>query len=114
MLVNPVKFKLEGKETDIIREFSNGDDKYLEKKIIIDKQGNIIKEKDIDNEVIGKDNYNKTRRIMRGLFKSNKGILINSDVNGAYNIMRKVFPEAFKVDEIEGVDLHPVRVSIAC
>jgi putative transposase len=68
----------------------------------------------LDNEVIGKDNYNKTRRIMRGLFKSNKGILINSDANGAYNIMKKVFSEAFKVDEIEGVHLHPIRVSIAC
>jgi putative transposase len=68
----------------------------------------------LDNEVIGKDSYNKSRRIMRGLFKSNKGILINSDVNGAYNIMKKVFSEAFRVDEIEGVGLHPVRVSIAC
>lgn len=51
MLVQPVKFKLEGKETDIIREFSNGDNKYLEKKIIIDKQGNTIKEKNIDNNM---------------------------------------------------------------
>ena len=27
--------------------------------------------------------YNKSRRIFRGLFKSDKGILINADVNGS-------------------------------
>src|SRR5699024_7323782 len=35
------------------------------------------------------------RRIKRGLFKSNKGILINADVNGALQILRKVVPNAF-------------------
>lgn len=68
----------------------------------------------LDNENIGKESYNKSRRFKRGLFKSNTGIIINSDVNGAYNIIRKVFPEAFKVNEIKDVHLHPVRVSIAC
>jgi len=47
----------------------------------------------LDNEEPVKDNYNKKRRIARGLFKSNKGKLINADVNGSYQIMRKVFPE---------------------
>jgi len=32
--------------------------------------------------------------------------------NGAYQIMKKVFPEAF-AEGIEGVGLHPVRVNIA-
>lgn len=68
----------------------------------------------LDNEVIGKDTYNKSRRVVRGLFKSNTNKLINSDVNGAYNIIKKVFSEAFKVDEIEGVHLHPIRVSMTC
>jgi putative transposase len=68
----------------------------------------------LDNEYIGKESYDKSRRIVRGLFKSNKGIIINSDANGAYNILKKAFPEAFKVDEIEDVHLHPIRVSIAC
>lgn len=66
----------------------------------------------LDNEVIGKESYNKSRRIKRGLFKSNKGIIINSDVNGAYNIIKNAISEAFKVDEIEGVHLHPIRVNI--
>jgi putative transposase len=66
----------------------------------------------LDNEEINKKNYNSNRRIKRGLFRSNKGILINADVNSGYNIIRKVFPEAF-AEGIEGVGLHPVRLNIA-
>ena len=66
----------------------------------------------LDGEEINETNYNLQRRIKRGLFKSNKGILINADVNSAYNIIRKVFPEAF-AEGIEGVGLHPVRLNIA-
>lgn len=49
----------------------------------------------LDGEEPIKNNYDKTRRIKRGLFKSNSGRLINSDVNGACQIMKKVFPNAF-------------------
>ena len=38
-------------------------------------------------------------------------IRINTDVNGAYQIMRKVFPKVM-AKGIEGVALHPVRVSL--
>lgn len=64
----------------------------------------------LDNELPIKENYDKSRRIYRGLFKSNSGILINADVNGAYQIMKKVFPNAF-ANGIEGVGLHPIRVN---
>ena len=43
----------------------------------------------IDKEEINKENYNKTRRIKRGLFKTETGKLINSDINGSLNILRK-------------------------
>lgn len=43
----------------------------------------------LDNEYPIKDHYNKQRRLKRGLFKTNNGKLINSDVNAAYQIMRK-------------------------
>ena len=66
----------------------------------------------LDGEEVSKENYDPSRRIKRGLFRSNKGILINADVNSAYNIIRKVFPEAF-AEGIEGVGLHPVRLNIA-
>ena len=61
----------------------------------------------LDNEPPTKEFYNKKRRIHRGLFKSNKGIIINADVNGAYQIMKKVFPNII-MDGIEGVGLHPI------
>lgn len=65
----------------------------------------------LDGELPQKEFYNKNRRVYRGLFISNKGIRINADVNAAYQIMKKVFPNAF-VDGIEGAVLHPVRVNI--
>lgn len=49
----------------------------------------------LDGEEPIKQNYDKSRRIERGLFKSNSGSLINSDVNGSFQIMMKVFPNAF-------------------
>lgn len=64
----------------------------------------------LDNELPIKENYNKSRRVKRGLFKSNNGMLINADLNGSYQIMKKVFPNAF-TNGIVGVDLHPVVIN---
>jgi len=61
----------------------------------------------IDGEYPDKELYDKQRRIYRGLFVSNDGKFINADVNGAYQIMKKAFPNAF-ADGIEGVGLHPM------
>ncbi|MCR5586504.1 MAG: IS200/IS605 family accessory protein TnpB-related protein [Lachnospiraceae bacterium] len=66
----------------------------------------------LDNEEPIKTNYDKSRRVQRGLFVSNNGIKINADVNGAYQIMRKVFPKV-NADGIQDVALHPIRVSVA-
>ena len=63
----------------------------------------------LDGESPTKEVYNNDRRIHRGLFISNNGIRINADVNAAYQIMKKVFPNEFS-DGIEGVVLRPVRV----
>ena len=65
----------------------------------------------LDNEQPIKEYYNKSRRIHRGLFKSKSGVLINSDVNGAFQIMKKVFPKAF-ADGIEGLVFNPVKVGL--
>ena len=64
----------------------------------------------IDNEEPTKENYNKARRIYRGLFVSNKGIKINADLNGAYQILRKVVPE---IRWNRGCVLHPFVVNVA-
>lgn len=66
----------------------------------------------LDGEEPTKENYNKSRRKCRGLFISNEGVEINADVNGSYQIMCKVFPNAF-ADGIEGVGLHPTVVTIS-
>ena len=67
----------------------------------------------LDGEEPIKQNYDKSRRIERGLFKSNSGLLINSDVNGSLQIMMKVFPNAFKVRYgIEAV-LTPIVINAA-
>lgn len=65
----------------------------------------------LDNEEVKKQEKYLGRRIKRGLFKTNKGYLINADVNEALNITRKVFPKAF-ADGIEGGVVHPVMLNI--
>jgi len=70
----------------------------------------------LDDELPIKENYNKSRRIYRGLFKSNNGTLINADLNGSLQIMKKVFPKVSSkafAEGIEDVGLHPVRVNVA-
>lgn len=66
----------------------------------------------LDREQPVKENYNKERRVHRGLFVSNSGKTINADVNGAYQIMKKVVPDVFD-EGIEGVGSHPIRLEIA-
>lgn len=52
------------------------------------------------------------KRIKRGLYKTMCGILINADVNGSFNIMRKVFPNVIRNNKhgIEGLAFDPVRI----
>ena len=66
----------------------------------------------LDEEEPIKENYNRKRRIHRGLFRSNKGEYINADVNGAYQILKKVVPNAF-ANGIEGAGSHPMTIKIA-
>ena len=66
----------------------------------------------LDGEMPVKSSYNKSRRVHRGLFISNNGIRINADVNGAYQILKKVFPNAY-AEGIEGVALHPFVVNMS-
>ena len=65
----------------------------------------------LDKEQPVKENYNKERRVYRGLFVANNGRTINADVNGAYQIMKKVIPDVFD-EGIESVGSHPIVVNI--
>ncbi len=67
----------------------------------------------LDQEPIEHQKTYLGRRKSRGLFKSAKGILINTDVNAAYNCLKKAVPKAFPADGIEGVGLHPERWTLA-
>lgn len=62
----------------------------------------------IDDEKPVKSNYNKSRRIKRGLFRSNDGTCINADLNAAYQIIKKVIPVKWD----RGCVLHPVLVAV--
>ena len=71
----------------------------------------------VDLEKINKSNYNKSRRVYRGLFK-NKKTTINSDINGSLNILRKYLkdkciPELIKGARDNGVVYPPKRISVA-
>ena len=63
----------------------------------------------LDHEAPTEKYYNKTRRITRGLFQSNKGTLINADVNGALQILKKAVPT---YDTFYKNYLNPVRVAV--
>ena len=69
-----------------------------------------------DLEPIDKKHYNRMRRVVRGLFKSSFG-LVNSDVNGSLNILRKeekCIPEIVETMRDKGSVSSPLRVRVAC
>jgi putative transposase len=58
------------------------------------------------------DNVFSGYRKYRGLYKiKGSKTCINSDVNGSYNIMRKVVPTVF-INGIEGIAVYPYRVNV--
>jgi putative transposase len=59
------------------------------------------------------------KRVERGLYRASNNREINADLNGAYNIIRKVAPDAFGSEGVEdgkgmvtSLVVHPVRVVI--
>ena len=80
--------------------------------IVLQDESHTSKCSFLDNETVKHHAHYIGKRTSRGLFKSSKGIIINADVNGGYNIVKKAIPKAFakaKADRIEGVGLHPTR-----
>lgn len=64
-----------------------------------------------DNESPTRENYDKSRRIYKHLWKCNDGSLVNADVNDSYQIMRKIHPEFFEYG-IEGFLKDPCVVHV--
>jgi putative transposase len=61
----------------------------------------------LDLEPIGKKETYIGKRVQRGLFRASDGTLINADVNGSGNIIRKVVPNALEADGIEDFVVRP-------
>jgi len=84
--------------------------------VIITEESYTSKCSFVDNESLEHHKKYLGRRITRGLFSSVKRIKINTDINGAFNMIRKVFP-LFNFNElkygIEGVAVHPVIVNLS-
>jgi putative transposase len=82
---------------------------------IITEESYTSKASFLDNDVFQKISNNPVtfsgKRIKRGLYQSSKGIILNADCNGAYNIIKKAIPKAF-ANGIEGVGLHPATMVI--
>lgn len=66
----------------------------------------------LDNELPIKECYNKSRRKYRGLFVSNQGIRINADVNATYQMVKKVFPNAYTRLWDSGLAYNPLGVGV--
>ena len=66
----------------------------------------------LDNEPIKKQEKYCGTRVKRGLFKASDGKIINADVNGAGNILRKAIPNAFDAKGIQGVVVRPIRLAL--
>jgi IS605 OrfB family transposase len=82
-------------------------------RVLLSREDFTSKSSFLDGEAVTRHLNYSGERISRGLYCSKNGILINSDVNGAYNIIKKAVPNAFsqweKTDGIKGVWLHPIR-----
>ncbi|PKP57324.1 MAG: transposase [Candidatus Altiarchaeales archaeon HGW-Altiarchaeales-1] len=80
-------------------------------KTIIVNEAHTSKCSFLDEETIKHHDTYLGKRISRGLFKTLSEKIINADVNGAYNIIKKAFPNAF-ANGIQGVGCHPVRLDV--
>ncbi len=78
-------------------------------RVIITEESYTSKCSFLDYEPIGKHETYAGKRVKRGLFRASDGRLINADVNGSANIIRKVAPNAF-ADGVEAVVVRPVRL----
>ncbi len=75
--------------------------------VILTNESHTSKCSFLDDEPVQHHAQYAGKRIKRGLFRASDGRLINADVNGAYNIIRKAIPNAFGNGKA-GVVVHPV------
>lgn len=69
----------------------------------------------LDLEPICKQTEYKGSRVKRGLFKTSNGVMINADINGSLNILRKVVGNDFISDSIESQQWarqSPIKINL--
>ena len=66
----------------------------------------------LDNEPLTHQEQYAGKRVKRGLFVTATGRRMNADVNGSYNMIVKVVPDAFGKGRA-GVVVHPIRLCLA-
>ena len=81
-------------------------------KVIIAEESSTSKSSDLDRDDLP-NKYGeekplfKGKRLARGLYKMGTNQLLNADVNGSFNIIRKVIPDV--IDQgIKGLPFNPV------
>jgi putative transposase len=80
-------------------------------RVIVSEESYTSKCSFLDLEQVDKHEVYAGTRIKRGLFRASDGRCLNADINGAFNILRKVVPDAFG-NGIEGVVVHPVGIAL--
>lgn len=79
-------------------------------RVIITEESYTSKASFVDGDKMEKSVEFSGKRLKRGLYQTKEGRLINADVNGVSNIIRKVFSD-FKY-EIKGVHFHPLVITM--
>lgn len=80
-------------------------------RVIVTEESYTSKCSFLDSEPIKKHESYAGKRLKRGLFRASDGRLLNADVNGSANIIRKVAPHAF-AEGVEGVVVRPSRLAV--
>jgi putative transposase len=80
--------------------------------VIVNEESYTSKCSFLDNELIKKHEVYKGKRVKRGLFRSQNGTLINADVNGSLNILKKAVTNAFETANVIEVSSSPLVYSI--
>ncbi|KOP28173.1 transposase [Hapalosiphon sp. MRB220] len=82
-------------------------------KVVIQEESYTSKTSALDLEPSCKQSEYAGKRVKRGLFKSRTGRVINADVNGSIQIIRKYLPEAFTAEEVVSCAVQPLLVNLA-
>lgn len=80
-------------------------------RFIVVNESHTSKCSSLDLETVEHHETYAGKRVKRGLFRTQEGILLNADINGAYNIMRKAKGDAFMPPRYR-VGYNPVKINI--